>query len=147
MDHQGNLAIGYSVSSLTTFPSIRYAGRLATDPPNGLPQGETTLVAGTGVQRSTGGRWGDYSSLNVDPADDCTFWYTTEYYTAASQASSTVGWLTRIGSFKFPVCTTSPRGMLQGVVINSATGLPIPGAVVRTLSASTGLALPPATTR
>ncbi|MFN2514712.1 MAG: carboxypeptidase regulatory-like domain-containing protein [Pyrinomonadaceae bacterium] len=134
MDHQGNLAIGYSVSSLTTFPSIRYAGRLATDPPNGLPQGETTLVAGTGVQRSTGGRWGDYSSLNVDPADDCTFWYTTEYYTAASQASSTVGWLTRIGNFKFPVCTTSPRGTLQGVVTNGATGLPIPGAVVRTAS-------------
>src|SRR5213082_2434420 len=45
------------------------------------------------------GPLGDYSGLSVDPSDDCTFWYTTEYYTAASQATSTGGWLTRIGSF------------------------------------------------
>ena len=56
-DNQGNLAVGYTVSSLTTFPSIRYAGRLASDPPNGLFQGEASLVAGSGVQRSTGSRW------------------------------------------------------------------------------------------
>jgi hypothetical protein len=58
-DKLGDLAVGYSASSTTVFPSIRYAGRLASDPPGGLAQGEATLVAGTGVQTSTGNRWGD----------------------------------------------------------------------------------------
>ena len=131
MDNQGNLAVGYSVSSTTVHPSIRYAGRLAGDPANSLAQGETTLVAGTGVQTHSSGRWGDYSSMNVDPTDDCTFWYTTEYYTAASQASSTAGWLTRIGSFKFPTCTAPAQGTLTGTVTNCATGLPVAGALVQ----------------
>jgi hypothetical protein len=129
-DNQGNLAVGYTVSSLTTFPSIRYAGRLATDPANGLFQGEASLVAGTGVQRSTGSRWGDYSRMAIDPVDDCTFWYTNEYYTAASQASSTVGWLTHIGKFKFAECTAVPKGTLAITVTNCATGDPIAGAQV-----------------
>jgi len=100
MDKQGNLAVGYSVASATLFPSIRYAGRLAADPPNGLFQGETTLIDGGGSQTSTTSRWGDYSMLAVDPADDCTFWFVAPYY--ASSSSS--GWTTRIGSFKFPSC-------------------------------------------
>lgn len=132
MDGNGNLAVGYSVSSTTVFPSVRYAARLAGDPPNGLFQGEATMVAGTGVQRSTGSRWGDYSALSVDPADDCTFWYTQEYYTAASQASSTVGWLTRIGSFVLPSCTPAATGTLQGTVIDAVTLAPISGATVAT---------------
>lgn len=65
-----------------------------------MSQGEVTLVAGGGSQTSTSARWGDYSSMNVDPVDDCTFWYTTEYY--ATWSSS--GWRTWIGSFKFPSC-------------------------------------------
>lgn len=132
MDNDGNLAVGYSVSSSTIFPSIRYAGRLATDPPGGLHQGETALVAGSGVQTSTGSRWGDYSALTVDPADDCTFWYTNEYYTAASQSTSSVGWLTRISTFKFPSCTPAEQGVVQGIVTNAATGVPIPGARIGT---------------
>ncbi len=131
VDNQGNLAVGYSVSSITTFPSIRYAGRLASDPPGGLFQGEATLAAGTGVQTSTGSRWGDYSALSVDPADDCTFWYTNEYYTAASQASSSVGWLTRVGSFRFAGCTPSPQGTLQGTVTNANTSAPVSGALIQ----------------
>jgi subtilisin-like proprotein convertase family protein len=135
-DNQGNLAVGYSVSSLTTFPSVRYAGRLFSDPPNGLFQGEATLIAGTGAQTddfgATASRWGDYSALSVDPSDDCTFWYTNEYYTEASQNSSPVGWLTRIGNFKFAPCTPGPKGTLQGVVTNAATGLPIQGVLVQT---------------
>lgn len=78
MDHNGDLAVGYSVSSASTFPSIRYAGRLASDPLGSLPQGEATLFAGSGVQSGVN-RWGDYSNLAVDPTDDCTFWYTNEY--------------------------------------------------------------------
>ncbi|HVF50625.1 MAG TPA: proprotein convertase P-domain-containing protein [Pyrinomonadaceae bacterium] len=131
MDNQGNLAVGYSVSSTTVRPSVRYAGRLAGDPANSLAQGETTLVAGTGVQTHTSGRWGDYSSMNLDPTDDCTFWFTTEYYTAASQASSAAGWLTRIGSFKFPTCTAPAQGTLTGIIKNCNTGLPVAGALVQ----------------
>ena len=82
------------------FPGIRYAGRLANDSAGTLPQGEVTLVGGGGAQTHPSARWGDYSSMNVDPQDDCTFWYTTEYYPSTSAA----GWRTRIGSFKFPSC-------------------------------------------
>ena len=100
MDNLGNLAIGYSVSSATVFPSIWYAGRLANDPLNTLGQGEAAMMVGGGSQTSTGSRWGDYSMLGVDPVDDCTFWYTTEYYAS----TSTSGWRTRIGRFRFPSC-------------------------------------------
>jgi hypothetical protein len=102
LDKAGNIAIGYSVSSGTVFPSIRYVGRLASDPAGTLPQGEATMVAGTGSQTVTNSRWGDYSMLSVDPSDDCTFWYTQEYY-----ATSGSNWQTRIGSFKFPSCGTA----------------------------------------
>ena len=104
VDGQGNMALGYSVSSSSTNPGIRYSGRLATDPPNTLPQGETTLQAGGGSQSGGFNRWGDYSAMTVDP-DDCTFWYTTEYYAATGN-----NWQTRIGSFKFPSCTPIAKG-------------------------------------
>jgi hypothetical protein len=100
MDRQGNLALGYSASSTTINPQIRYAGRLATDPVNTLAQGEAHLFDGTGSQTGTGNRWGDYSSLTVDPVDDCTFWYTQEYYST----TGTFNWRTRIGNFKFTQC-------------------------------------------
>jgi len=45
-------------------------------------------------------RWGDYTSMNVDPTDDCTFWYVNEYY----QTTSLANWQTRIGSFQLPGC-------------------------------------------
>ena len=98
MDSAGNIALGYSISSSTMNPSIRYAGRLATDP-LGTLQIEATMIGGTGSQTGYN-RWGDYSSMNVDPSDDCTFWYTNEYYTVNSAA----GWRTRVGKFKFANC-------------------------------------------
>lgn len=105
MDRQGNIGMGYSVVNGTNvFPGIRYTGRLAGDPLGQMTLGEGTIVNGTGVQLTTNSRWGDYTSLNVDPSDDCTFWYVNEYYTAAGQASSVAGWQTRIGSFKVPAC-------------------------------------------
>ena len=97
MDKDGNIALGHSISSSTVFPSIRYVGRLVTDPLGTLPQGEATIMAGTGSQTVTT-RWGDYSSMNVDPVDDCTFWYTNEYTPASGQ------WRTRIATFSFPSC-------------------------------------------
>ncbi|MBA3530352.1 MAG: carboxypeptidase regulatory-like domain-containing protein, partial [Ardenticatenales bacterium] len=125
MDHDGNIALGYSVSSPTLYPSVRYTGRLAGDPPGTMRQGEGTLVAGRGVQLSPQGRWGDYSALTVDPVDDCTFWYTQEYY----DNSSSIGWKTRIGAFRFPTCTSAPKGALEGQVTDDR-GLPIPQAIV-----------------
>jgi hypothetical protein len=103
MDGAGDFAVGYSVASATTNPSIRYAGRLPSDPPGSLPQTEATLVAGGGAQTGIT-RWGDYSMLSVDPTDDCTFWYTAEYYSA----TSSTGWGTRVGSFRFPGCGQCP---------------------------------------
>jgi hypothetical protein len=105
MDRNGDLALGFSTSSATVVPGIRYAGRLANDPLNTLAQGEATLSAGAGSQSGTSNRWGDYSDMTVDPVDDCTFWYVNEYYTLAGQISSTAGWQTRIASFKLPGCS------------------------------------------
>jgi hypothetical protein len=99
VDKQGNMAVGYSVSSSSMYPAIRYAGRLVGDTLGTLGQGETTLVAGTGAQSGGYNRWGDYSSMSVDPVDDCTFWFTTEYYETTGN-----NWQTRIGSFKYPGC-------------------------------------------
>jgi hypothetical protein len=114
VDIQGNMALGYSTSNGTApnFPSIAYSGRLATDPPNTLPQSEMQIIAGSGSQMNNCGgapcdRWGDYSAMSLDPADSCTFWYVNEYY--ASQANGTKGnWQTRIASFKFPSCGALP---------------------------------------
>jgi hypothetical protein len=128
MDKVGNLAIGYSVSSTTIFPGIRYASRGPGDPVSILGA-EVRLHDGTGTQRcklangrcqcamrddsgdpivdasgnprcDTVTRWGDYSALTVDPTDDCNFWYTTEY----QKETGAFNWHTRIGSFKLPSC-------------------------------------------
>jgi hypothetical protein len=113
-DRQGNAAIGYSTSNGTApnFPSLAYAGRLAIDPASTLPQTEVQLVAGAGSQtHSCGGapcsRWGDYSSMSVDPQDDCSFWYTNQYYSSGANGS-TGNWQTRIGAFKYPSCRPLP---------------------------------------
>ena len=99
MDKVGNMAMGYSASSSTLYPSIRYTGRLSTDAPNTM-QAENTLLAGRGSQLANLNRWGDYSAMSVDPVDDCTFWFTTEYL----KSSGTFNWSTQIASFKFPGC-------------------------------------------
>jgi hypothetical protein len=105
MDRQGNIAMGYSVvNGIDVYPGIRYTGRLAADPLGQMTLGEGTIINGSGVQTTTNSRWGDYTSLNIDPTDDCTFWYVNEYYTASGQASSPAGWQTRIASFKVPGC-------------------------------------------
>ena len=104
-DRKGNIALGYSVvNGVDVFPGIRYTGRLAGDPLGMMTLGEATIMNGSGVQRTVNSRWGDYTSMNIDPSDDCTFWYANEYYTLAGQVSSTAGWQTRIGSFKLPGC-------------------------------------------
>jgi hypothetical protein len=101
MDHTGNIALGFSAASLTLDPSVFVAGRAATDAP-GTMSGPLAIVNGTGVQEHSFNRWGDYSAMSVDPADDCTFWYTQEYY----ETSGSFNWTTRIASFKFDSCGT-----------------------------------------
>jgi uncharacterized repeat protein (TIGR01451 family) len=103
MDNDGDLAVGYSASSGSIFPQLRYAGRLSSDPVGTLAQGEAHLFDGVGSQTDTFNRWGDYSDMTVDPVDDCTFWYTNEYYPAGF---TQFNWRTRIGNFKFPSCTS-----------------------------------------
>jgi hypothetical protein len=98
-DKLGNALLGYSVSSGTTFPSIRFTGRTRGEP-RGFMEAEGSIIAGTGSQVGHD-RWGDYSAMSVDPVDDCTFWYTQEYIDAPS---GDFIWKTRIANFKFPNC-------------------------------------------
>jgi hypothetical protein len=123
VDGDGNMAVGYSVSSENMMPAIRYAGRLMGETPGILPQAEVSLIEGTGVQVGVS-RWGDYSSMTVDPVDDCTFWYTQEYYETTGSV-----WTTRVGSFKFPSCG-QPKGWISGTVYDVDTLAGIPNAPV-----------------
>ncbi len=145
MDKSGNIALAYNVASSSTYPGIRYAGRLSSDPLNTLPQAEYTIVNGTGSNSSN--RYGDYSAMSIDPADDCTFWFTGQW-----NASST--WSTRIAKFKFDQCGTTPpagnrktyvplilkqlatRGTITGRVSNAANNASIAGAQVCVLSSN-----------
>jgi len=104
MDKNGDIALGFSISSGSRHPGIHYTGRLASDPLGSMTQGEGVLFDGGGSQNGGLDRWGDYTSMSIDPADDCTFWYTNQYL--ASNGS--FNWHTRIGSFKFPSCTSGP---------------------------------------
>ena len=145
MDRAGDIGLGYSISSSTTHPGIRYTGRLVTDALNTL-QAEASIIDGAGSQTGGLSRWGDYSSITVDPVDDCTFWYTNEYI----PANGSFNWRTRIASFKFASCgtpdytvaaspashsvvqgsstsytvTVTPSGGFTGTVSFSVSGLP-----------------------
>jgi hypothetical protein len=99
MDGAGNIALGFSASSSGLFPSVAVAGRVPSDP-SGTMESPTFLVTGGGVQVQSFRRWGDYSSMSVDPKDDCTFWYTQEYM----RTTGAFNWSTRIASFKFNSC-------------------------------------------
>ncbi len=129
MDTNGNMALGYSKSDATIHPSIAITGRLAIDPLNTMGS-EDVFLAGAGSQVDTFSRWGDYSSMSIDPTDDCTFWYTTEYYAA----TGSFDWKTRVGSFKFPSCSTGPTGMIHGTVTDGTN--PLSGVTVKAGTAS-----------
>jgi hypothetical protein len=110
VDKDGNMALGYTASSSSVAPDIRYVGRLSTDTLNTLPQTEITMLPSVtrSVQAGNCGgspctRWGDYSAMTLDPNDNCTFWYTHLYFPVQG-----LNWVTRIGSFKFPTCISSP---------------------------------------
>ncbi|HEX7973635.1 MAG TPA: hypothetical protein VF498_04430, partial [Anaerolineales bacterium] len=117
MDQRGDLALGYSISGPALDPSIRYTGRLASDPPGQMGLGEGSIMEGSGAQTFSPGRWGDYSAMTVDPADDCTFWYTQEYIKTTGPAT----WQTRIASFRFAGCPWS----VSGKIVDAQTGWPL----------------------
>jgi hypothetical protein len=134
-DGEGNIGLGASASQASPAlnPTAIYTGRLAGDPANTLPQGEVDALAAVtrGVQTATSGRWGDYSSMSVDPSDECTFWGAFEYVDAPT---ATFDWNTRIFSFKVnPTCVTPAKGTIQGQATNlSAGGAPLPDVSVTT---------------
>src|ERR1019366_3838316 len=100
-DKADNILMGYSVSSASTHPAIDIAGRTLGDPVglNNL-EAELLVVQGNGSQTDPSSRWGDYSSMRIDPIDNCTFWYTTEYY----MVTASFDWSTQIASAKFSNC-------------------------------------------
>jgi subtilisin-like proprotein convertase family protein len=121
MDRLGNMALGYSVSDGTsTYPGIRYTARLAGDPLNTLPQGEGVILNGFASQ-GTSARWGDYTSMNVDPVDDCTFWYINQFI-----ATTGTNWRLRVGAFRLPGCFTADLSIVKG----ASPLLVLPGSVL-----------------
>ncbi len=92
-DIQGNIGLGYTAASTITHPSVRVTGRRAGDPLGQMPVTEFNLKTGT-FSNVEDSRWGDYSSMAVDPVDGKTFWFTSQYQTNSSQ------WGTRIGAFQ-----------------------------------------------
>jgi hypothetical protein len=114
MDKNGDIALGYSVSSSSMYPGLGYTGRLAGDTLGTMTQGDNLMKAGSGAQKSDSFcgssdcalRWGDYSSMSIDPSDDCTFWYTNEYL----PGSGNFNWTTWIGSFQLPGCSSGGGG-------------------------------------
>ncbi|GAB4577841.1 MAG: T9SS type A sorting domain-containing protein [Anaerolineales bacterium] len=120
MDQAGNIAVGYTVSSSAMNPAIRYVTRLASDP-LGTMQTEAVLINGTGSQTGSN-RWGDYSAIAVDPANDCSFWYTNEYYPTNSGST----WKTRVGVFTIPECLGGATATPSPTPTPTATMTPSP---------------------
>lgn len=97
-DKDANVAVGYNVSNTFTDPGIDFSYWNLT---TAFAPTEISILSGTGeeVTPTTGtGNWGTYSSMTVDPADDCTFWYVNEYW------PTNAAWATRIAYFKMPNC-------------------------------------------
>jgi uncharacterized repeat protein (TIGR01451 family) len=154
MDQIGDIALGYSVAGSSTFPSIAMTARAVSDPASTMGP-ETIIVSGTGSQTTDlfGNpltRWGDYSAMQVDPSDDCTFWYTTEYL----KNTGIFNWNTRIATFKFAACdkadltitsthtgnfTQGQNGAIYTLTATNAGGLDTTGTVSVTDTLPTGL--------
>ena len=113
-DKNGDIAVGYSTSSTSLHPAIRFTGRVPTDPAGSL-ESEISILEGTGSQTSGLSRWGDYTALQVDPTDDCTFWYVDQY----QKVNGAFNWNTRIGSWAFSACTGGGGGPAVSLIPTS----------------------------
>ncbi len=98
MDKRGNIGVGYSFGGTPHFAGQRFAARMAGDAKGKLTLRETVLIEGQGAQTNTL-RWEDYTTTAIDPSDDCTFWYSGDYFKKDAASYSN-----RIGSFRLPGC-------------------------------------------
>src|SRR5437870_2432283 len=145
MNSLGDMALSYSASDgTTTFPSVYYTGRHAGDPPGQMTLGEGSVMNGTGSQTGSN-RWGDYTSIDIDPLDDTTFWVVNEYV----PTTSSIGWRLRIGAFNLagapgpsPTATPTPFACVQG-----GSPSPTPTATPAQCTWGPGAALPSVGTR
>jgi hypothetical protein len=127
LDNRGDIALGFSQAGPTQNADIKIAGRTNNVANSStLNEGEALFFDAPGAQTGTSNRWGDYSALTLDTDDDCTMWYTQEYY----QVVGSFNWSTRIGRFKFPQCTPAPKATIAGTITACAGGAPILGALV-----------------
>jgi hypothetical protein len=119
MDKSGNVAVGYSESSASLFPSISIATRAPSDPLGTMTLTQR-IITGTGSQTGIS-RWGDYTSMTIDPVDDCTFWYTNEYL----KTNGSFNWSTHIDHFVLPNCTSSTTDipLQNNVPITNLSGI------------------------
>ena len=128
MNSLGDIALGFSASNGTVFPSVYYTARHDGDPPGLMTLGEGSIINGTGSQTGSP-RWGDYTAIDIDPTDDTTFWYINEYV----PATSSIGWRLRIGAFNLggtptptPTATPTPTPT-PGPITLSAAGRKVGG--------------------
>jgi hypothetical protein len=131
VDKDHNIALGYSKSSTSIKPGIYITGRLGNDPLNTMGA-ETTVRAGLGVQIGANpfNRWGDYSAMTLDPVDQCTFFYTNEYYRDQEDGDNE-NWATRIASYRFASCVAAPAwGTVKGTVTSSPGNVRLSGVLV-----------------
>jgi hypothetical protein len=119
MDKAGDIAVGYTASSSSIHPAVRYTGRVPSDPAGTL-ESENSIFEGPGSQTGGLSRWGDYSGISIDPSDDCTFFYTNEYL----PSNGSFNWNTRVGSFAFPSCTGTSTFSLTASPTSQST---VPG--------------------
>jgi len=100
MDKVGDMALGFSESNASTVhPSLSFTGRVPSDPKNKMESVARIFTAKGSA--TDAGRWGDYSSMVIDPSDDCTFWYVNQYLATVGKA---IDFHTRLASLKFPTC-------------------------------------------
>ncbi|HEY6767726.1 MAG TPA: hypothetical protein VI386_23480 [Candidatus Sulfotelmatobacter sp.] len=98
-DQYGDIAVGYNTSGTAVHPGVAYTGRVLTDKLSTM-EAETSVIVGGGSQQATNQNWSSYTSMTLDPVDDCTFWYTAPYYAKDSLET----WTTVVTSFRFPSC-------------------------------------------
>jgi hypothetical protein len=123
MNSLGDIALGFSAANGTNpavFPSVFYTARHDGDPPGQMTLGEGSIFNGTGSQTGGGNRWGDYTSIDVDPTDDQTFWVVNEYIPTTSER----GWRLRIGAFNVAGATPSPTPTASPSATATATATP-----------------------
>lgn len=105
MDRKGDIGVGYSFGGASKYPGQRFAARLVSDPKGQMGFHEAVLAEGEASQTTTL-RWEDYTTLDIDPADDCTFWYVGDYLKKGEQNYST-----RIGAWSLPGCAAKHKRM------------------------------------